>query len=157
VTNHVHTGIYYTGAGINPARAFGPDVVAGSFPSYHWIYWVGPFLGALLASSFWYLLEGLGWKTVNPGQDYDDLETQAVDPKMKTLRPNVYISARDMKRSNTATSGSPLTSDITSDTVVNNESDHLYHGQQSGSLSVPATEQGLESHHGRYNGQYSEK
>lgn len=36
-------------AGINPARAFGPAVVNGSFPDYHWIYWIGPLLGALLA------------------------------------------------------------------------------------------------------------
>jgi Major intrinsic protein len=115
-TNHVYTGIYYTGAGINPARAFGPDVVAGSFPGYHWIYWVGPFLGALLASSLWYLFETLGWKTVNPGQDYDDLETQAVDPKMRTLRPNVYISCRDMQTSDsTGTSGPQLISSITGD------------------------------------------
>ena len=108
-TNHRGSGIYYTGAGINPARAFGPDVVTGSFPGYHWIYWVGPFLGALLASGFWYMLESLGWKTVNPGQDYDDLETQAVDPKMRTLRPNVYVSYHNRDNSNvTATSGSPL-------------------------------------------------
>jgi aquaporin related protein len=38
-----------TTAGMNPARAFAPAVVNGSFPSYHWIYWIGPILGALLA------------------------------------------------------------------------------------------------------------
>lgn len=36
-------------AGINPARAFAPAVVNGSFPGYHWIYWIGPLVGALLA------------------------------------------------------------------------------------------------------------
>ena len=30
-------GIYYTGASLNPARTFGPDVIVG-FPDYHWIY-----------------------------------------------------------------------------------------------------------------------
>lgn len=30
-------GIYYTGASLNPARTFGPDVIVG-FPHYHWIY-----------------------------------------------------------------------------------------------------------------------
>jgi len=86
-------GIYFTGAGINPARAFGPDVINRSFPGYHWIYWVGPALGSLLAAFFYHTLEAFDWKTANPGQDYDDLEAQASDPSKKTPRPNVYITA----------------------------------------------------------------
>jgi aquaporin rerated protein, other eukaryote len=35
-------GVYYTGGSLNPARSFGPDVVLGSFPSYHWIYCTVP-------------------------------------------------------------------------------------------------------------------
>ncbi|KAK7928637.1 aquaporin [Apiospora marii] len=35
----VMMGAYYTGAGLNPARSFGPCVVTWTFPSYHWIYW----------------------------------------------------------------------------------------------------------------------
>ena len=31
-------GVYYTGGALNPARAFGPCVVAHEFYSYHWIY-----------------------------------------------------------------------------------------------------------------------
>jgi len=31
-------GIHFTGASLNPARSFGPDLVAGDFPQYHWIY-----------------------------------------------------------------------------------------------------------------------
>ncbi|KNG48894.1 hypothetical protein TW65_04305 [Stemphylium lycopersici] len=46
----------YTGAGINPARAFSVCVVLGTFPSYHWIYWLGPALGALLATAFYQLI-----------------------------------------------------------------------------------------------------
>jgi hypothetical protein len=30
--------VYWTGAGLNPARSFGPEVVIGNFPGYHWIY-----------------------------------------------------------------------------------------------------------------------
>jgi aquaporin rerated protein, other eukaryote len=105
--NSFSAGIYFTGAGINPARAFGPDVVTHSFPGYHWVYWIGPMLGAGLASAFWYLLETLGWKTVNPGQDYDDLETQAVDPRKTTLRPNIYIPVQEHKDQVNMTSSIP--------------------------------------------------
>jgi MIP family channel proteins len=41
-----------TGAALNPARAFGPALVAG-----HWVghlaYWIGPVLGAVVAAFFW--------------------------------------------------------------------------------------------------------
>ncbi|XP_030645547.1 aquaporin-8-like [Chanos chanos] len=39
-----------SGASMNPARAFGPAVVA-DYWLYHWIYWVGPFAGALITAS----------------------------------------------------------------------------------------------------------
>ncbi|KAJ8387126.1 hypothetical protein AAFF_G00160660 [Aldrovandia affinis] len=46
-----------SGACMNPARAFGPAVVA-NFWSYHWIYWAGPIAGALLTGLFIRLLLG---------------------------------------------------------------------------------------------------
>lgn len=61
--------VYYTGAGLNPARSFGPCIAARSFPVYHWIYWVGPILGACLAFSIWQILKFLDYETCNPGQD----------------------------------------------------------------------------------------
>lgn len=63
--------VYYTGAGLNPARSFGPCVAARSFPVYHWIYWVGPFIGSLISFGIWQILKWLDYETCNPGQDAD--------------------------------------------------------------------------------------
>ncbi|KAH9288940.1 hypothetical protein KI387_033057 [Taxus chinensis] len=38
----------FSGASMNPARAFGPALVSWAW-RHHWIYWVGPFVGAGLA------------------------------------------------------------------------------------------------------------
>ncbi|KAJ5652814.1 hypothetical protein N7507_010240 [Penicillium longicatenatum] len=67
-------GDYYTGGSLNPARSLGPDVINRNFPGYHWIYWVGPLLGSLLASGFYHLLCFVRWENINPGQDYNEWE-----------------------------------------------------------------------------------
>ncbi|KAF4120876.1 aquaporin rerated protein, other eukaryote [Geosmithia morbida] len=67
-------GTNYTGTSINPARSFGPAVISG-FVSIHWIYWVGPFLGSLLAYGLYKLLRILEYQTANPGQDSSETET----------------------------------------------------------------------------------
>lgn len=41
-----------TGAAMNPARAFGPALVAGQWVA-HGVYWVGPILGGVLAALLW--------------------------------------------------------------------------------------------------------
>lgn len=61
--------VFYTGAGINPARSLGPNVVMASFPNYHWIYWVGPFLGSIISAILHYIMKFLHYETANPGQD----------------------------------------------------------------------------------------
>lgn len=73
-------GVYYTGGSLNPARSFGPCVVLRSFYSYHWIYWVGPILGSLLASGFYMFIKALEYETVNPEQDATGQEAIVFDP-----------------------------------------------------------------------------
>jgi MIP family channel proteins len=41
-----------TGAAMNPARAFGPALVAWQW-SAHAVYWIGPLLGATVAAALW--------------------------------------------------------------------------------------------------------
>ncbi len=42
-------GVPLTGASMNPARSFGPALITGSWAG-HWIYWIGPLLGAAIAA-----------------------------------------------------------------------------------------------------------
>lgn len=39
------------------------------FPSYHWIYWLGPLFGAALAASYYRLVKWARYEEVNPDQD----------------------------------------------------------------------------------------
>ncbi|KAK1142629.1 Aquaporin-1 [Aspergillus melleus] len=69
-------GDYYTGGSLNPARSLGPDVINRSFPGYHWIYWIGPLLGSLLACGFYAIISRFSYHTVNPGQDFNEWEAK---------------------------------------------------------------------------------
>ncbi|KAF1936533.1 aquaporin-like protein [Clathrospora elynae] len=67
-------GVYFTGGSLNPARSFGPAVITGVWPGHHWIYWLGPLLGAVLAVVFYRLMKTLEYESANPGADHDGLE-----------------------------------------------------------------------------------
>jgi aquaporin Z len=48
-----------SGASMNPARSFAPDLVIGDF-GHFWVYVVGPLAGALIAVAFAWILRGRG-------------------------------------------------------------------------------------------------
>ncbi|ORY65115.1 aquaporin-like protein [Pseudomassariella vexata] len=62
-------GVYFTGGSLNPARSFGCAVAARSFPGYHWIYWFGPLMGAVVAAGFYRFVKRCHYEEANPGQD----------------------------------------------------------------------------------------
>lgn len=72
--------MYFTGGSLNPARSFGPAAVNRNFEGYHWIYWLGPLLGALLSAGFFKFIKMLEYETANPDQDAQESPAHA-DPR----------------------------------------------------------------------------
>lgn len=73
-------GVQFTGGSLNPARSFGPCVVTATFDSEHWIYWLGPFLGAFIAWAFYRFIKMLEYEMANPGADGDPLNDPTKNP-----------------------------------------------------------------------------
>ena len=46
-----------SGASMNPARSFGPALLSGAWQA-HWIYWIGPIIGAALGAIIYTILRG---------------------------------------------------------------------------------------------------
>jgi aquaporin Z len=62
ITLDIYIGGLYTGAAMNPARAFGPDLVQNVW-SDAWVWWVGPLVGGAVAAL---LYEYLYLRPVSP-------------------------------------------------------------------------------------------
>jgi len=72
-------GVYFTGGSLNPTRSFGPAVVNHNFHGYHWIYWIGPFLGSIVAAGFYKFIKVLEYETANPDQDADKATARKIE------------------------------------------------------------------------------
>lgn len=55
ITLAVLVGGPLTGAALNPARAFGPELISGSW-SDAWLYWIGPLIGGALGAGVYAVL-----------------------------------------------------------------------------------------------------
>jgi MIP family channel proteins len=59
-----------TGGSLNPARSFGPALITGNF-SFHWIYWVAPIIGGLIAAGVY---KGLHKDTDLPSAESEQIK-----------------------------------------------------------------------------------
>ncbi|KAI8811071.1 aquaporin-like protein [Cladochytrium replicatum] len=60
----------YTGTSLNPARSYAGSVVSGDW-SDHYVFWLGPILGALLSSGIYKLYTHFDYVQLNGDQDAD--------------------------------------------------------------------------------------
>lgn len=67
-----------SGASMNPARTFGPDLVSTTFTSY-WVYVAGPIAGAVVAVGIAYVLRGRGGDQSSAGAAQGDLFTEVYE------------------------------------------------------------------------------
>ena len=68
-----------SGASMNPARTFGPDLVGADF-SHYWVYVAGPLAGAVVAVGTAFVLRGQGGGRAGSGAAQGALHTQIAQP-----------------------------------------------------------------------------
>jgi aquaporin Z len=67
-----------SGASMNPARTFGPDLVSHTFTGY-WVYVAGPLAGAAIAAGIAYVLRGPGGGRSGSGAAQGDIFTETYE------------------------------------------------------------------------------
>jgi aquaporin Z len=68
-----------SGASMNPARTFGPDLVSTTFTDY-WVYIAGPLAGAVIAVAIAFVLRGPGGGMAGSGAAQGDLFLETQEP-----------------------------------------------------------------------------
>jgi len=74
---------------LNPARSLGPSIVAGTW-EHHWLYWIGPIGGALVAGTFYQqVLRALSTSEIEAKQAEEDRQRDVVENSKESSVPNV--------------------------------------------------------------------
>jgi aquaporin Z len=76
-----------SGASMNPARSFGPDLANRDFANY-WVYLLGPITGALIAVTFAYVLRGPGGDIGGTAAAQGSLDQLAHDATAEPGKPH---------------------------------------------------------------------
>jgi aquaporin related protein len=77
---------------LNPARSLAPCIVNRSFTSYHWIYWVGPIAGTVLAVLLFKLVKALEYETVNGEEHRGSLVVHVDGSRPPAVAPLTSVS-----------------------------------------------------------------
>ncbi|KAG5676478.1 hypothetical protein PVAND_006309 [Polypedilum vanderplanki] len=73
----------YTGGSMNPARSFAPAIYNWNW-DYHWIYWVGPILGSIIASVLYRFV--FYKKKINETNENEIIESGNEEEQLRSVR-----------------------------------------------------------------------